>query len=282
MRLKDKVAVITGGTRGLGRALGLAFAAEGARVVFSGRSARSLAPALAEFEKAGFQAHGWVADAGDLEQTAALAAQAFEVFGGLDIWVNNAGTQGVYGPTLDIDPSVIEQVVRTNVMGVYYGSRVAMRRFVEQGHGKLINIIGAGGRSSTPYQNALASSKAWVRSFSHALAAETKDSGAGVYAYSPGIVLTDMLGDLRVVEGSEKRLERFPTIMRMWARPPEQVVEKAVWLASSATDGKTGLEVFNLTPFEMLAGAAREGLRMLLRKEPPGVDLKITTVPPSR
>ena len=98
------------------------------------------------------------------------------------------------------------------------------------------------------------------------LAEETKGTGVGVYAYNPGMVLTDLLTHGEVIQGSEARLRRFPTIVRLLAKPPEAPAEKAVWLASPATDGKTGLLVSFSTPWTMAGGAIREGLRALCRQ----------------
>jgi NAD(P)-dependent dehydrogenase (short-subunit alcohol dehydrogenase family) len=129
-----------------------------------------------------------------------------------------------------------------------------------------------------PWQNAYGASKSWVRAFTLALAEETKGSGAGVFAFNPGMVLTDLLTDVDVVAGSESKLKQFPTIVRMWARPPEEPAAKAVWLASSATDGKTGLLVSMMSPSVMAGGALREGLRVLLRRPAAPLDIHIDTV----
>jgi NAD(P)-dependent dehydrogenase (short-subunit alcohol dehydrogenase family) len=177
---------------------------------------------------------------------------------------------------MEMAPAAFEQVVNTNILGTYYGSHAAMRRFLAQGSGKLINLLGHGWKGPVPFQNPYSASKAWVRSFTMALAEETKQAGAGgigVFAFNPGMVLTELLTDVEVIEGSEPRLERFPAIVRMWAKPPEVPAAKAVWIASAATDGKTG-EIYNIfTPADMLSGALREGMRRLSGK---GADVDVT------
>ena len=88
------------------------------------------------------------------------------MFGNIDIWVNNAGYGGIYGPTATIDPQDFERVMRTNIFGEYYGSWVALQHFLAQGTGgKLINLLGRGDTTPVAFQNAYASSKAWVRNF---------------------------------------------------------------------------------------------------------------------
>jgi len=280
--LEGKVAVITGGTRGLGLGIAQAFARNGAAVVVASRSQQSVDESVQRLQAAGARASGLAVDVSNLEQVQGLVRHAVSCFGKLDIWVNNAGTAGPYGPTLGFDPKDFVQVVQTNILGVYYGSRAALSHFVAQRSGKLINLLGHGYNGPVPWQNAYASSKAWVRAFTKALAEETKESGAGVYAFNPGMVLTDLLTDVDVIAGSEERLKNFPAVVRMWAKPVEVPAQKAVWIASAATDGKTGLLVSIFSPVTMLEGALKEGWRVLLRKPAPDVDLRLKTIAPYR
>ena len=274
--LKDKVAVITGGTRGLGLAMARAFGREGAAVVIGSRSPEAVQAALEELHKDGGKVSGLACDVASAEQVQALAAHALAAFGRMDIWVNNAGVAGPYGPTIDTAPEAFMRVVETNIVGVYNGSRTAMLQFLLQGHGKLINVLGRGYNEPVPLQNAYASSKAWMYSFTMALAKETKNSGVGVFALAPGMMVTDLLTEVEVIAGYEHKLKPMGTIIRMWARPPESAAEKAVWLASSATDGKTGRLVKLMGFSIMLGGALQEGFRRLMRQAPPqDVNLKV-------
>jgi len=278
--LDGKVAVITGGTRGLGLGIAEAFAQAGAAVVVESRSQASVDAAVQSIQAGGGRAAGMAVDVAELAQMTALAEYAVAQFGQLDIWVNNAGTAGPYGPTLGNTPKDFTQVIQTNILGVYHGSRAAMEYFVAQKRGKLINILGHGYNGPVPWQNAYASSKAWTRSFTKALADETKDSGVGVYAFNPGLVLTDLLTQVDVIAGSEDRLKNFPTVVRMWAKPPEVPAQKAVWIASPATDGKTGLLISLFSPAVMLGGASRELLRTVFRRPASGQDIKMRVIPP--
>jgi glucose 1-dehydrogenase len=279
-RLEGKVAVITGGARGFGLALAQAFTLEGAAVFLASRSTDAVEAAIHSLHQSGYRASGLATDVTDLIQMQALSAATIREFGQLDIWVNNAGYAGPYGPTIQVEPDAFLQVVQTNILGVYHGSLVAMQHFMGQDQGKLINILGYGAKGAAPYQNAYGSSKAWVRRFTQSLAQETKDSGVGVFAFSPGMVLTEMLTHGEVIDGSQERLKNFPKVLRILARPPETVTERMIWLASSATDGKTGLEVFSGSVGRMMLGALREGMRSLLKRPAPQIVMEMKVIPP--
>lgn len=281
--LDGKVAVITGSSRGLGLTIARAYAREGAAVVLSGRSAAALQTAAESLKQQGAQVSWQIADVSDLAQVQALAEHAVETFGKIDIWVNNAGVGGVYGPTVAIEPEAFESVVRTIIFGEYYGSVVALQYFLAQDKGgKLINLLGRGDDEPVPYQNAYASSKAWVRNFTLALAKENKKKkGIGIYAFNPGLVNTDLLRKIDVIEGYEKPLQFFSTIIRWWANSPEVPAEKAVELASSATDGKTGLEVKVLNPRILIGGILRDLRRTLTRQPKPDTSLSLNRIPPA-
>jgi NAD(P)-dependent dehydrogenase (short-subunit alcohol dehydrogenase family) len=279
--LAGKVAVVTGSSRGLGLAIARAYAQQGAAVVLSSRTLPAVDQAVADLRQNGFSAVGQACDTADPLQVEALANLAVTRFGKLDIWVNNAGAGAPYGPTLSVPRDRFVRVVQTNILGVYYGSMAAMQRFIPQKSGKLINLIGRGADKPVPYQNAYASSKIWVRSFTKSLAQEYTNSGVGVYIFNPGLVLTDMTMDVEAIEGYGQRLSVFNTILRMWGNLPHVPANKAVWLASAATNGKTGLEVSVLTPGLVVRGALGELARRLFRRPVTIKEVKVTDIPPA-
>ena len=280
--LDGKVAVITGSTRGFGLAMARAFAGAGAQVVVSSRSMEAVARAVELLRGEGAQVSGLACDVGDLSQVEALAAHAVKRFGRFDVWVNNAALAPPYGPTASIPVESFERATRTNVLGAYYGSLVALRHFLPRGKGKLINILGRGERGPTPFQSGYAASKAWLRSFSLAMAKEYKDSGVDIFTLNPGMMPTDMLTNFEAVAGHTARVQLLGTVIRMWASPPEVPAQRAVWLASAATDGRTGLSVRMSRLPRMLAGVLREGVRRLFGRPAPPLDIQVRVVEPDQ
>lgn len=280
--LEGKVAVITGSTRGLGRGIAEAFTREGASVVIAGRTTAAVEHALEILRQQGREhVSGLATDVASLEQAKALAEHALRTFGRIDIWINNAGMSATYGPTIAIDPVTFENVLQTNIIGTYHGSLVALHYFKKQGvQGKLINLMGAGDRKPIANQNAYASSKTWVRTFTLALAKEMQGTGISVHAINPGLVNTDLIRKVDAIKGYEKSFKAFSVIIRLWANPPAVPAQRIVQLASSATDGKSGLEVHVLGLQQQLRGALKELRRIVTRQPAPDTSIDITLVPP--
>jgi len=280
--LENKVAVITGGSRGLGLAIAQAYARAGAKIVIASRSQRSVDSAVEMLKATGAQVTGVACDVADIVQVDALAEHALKIFGPIDIWVNNAGLSAPYGPTAHIPSREFQNVVNTNIIGTYNGSVVALRKMSAQRHGKIINLLGRGDTGSVPFQNAYSSSKVWVRNFTKALAVEYKDSGIEIFGFNPGLVRTEMLSQVEAITGFEKSLNALSFIVAMWGNTADVPAEKALWLASPATDGKTGQMVTVLTPGLMLKGLFTVGLRRLLHLPINLMELNVKTIAPVR
>lgn len=277
--LQEKAAIVTGSTRGFGLAIARAFIAEGAAVVVSARSQVAVEQTVSELALGGGLVVGKTCDVTDLSQVQALADLALAKFGRLDIWVNNAGISGPYGPTIHLYPDDFIQVIQTNILGTYYGSLVAMRHFLKQGIGKLINVFGRGERGPLPLQNAYGSSKAWVKNFTLALAEEYKESGVGVFGISPGMMDTDMLLDVKVVAGFEGRLKSLASVVQALSQLPEIPVNHAIWLASTATDGRTGLVSREMNSAKVMGRFLRLGFNRLLHQPGRPIEVKVSSVP---
>lgn len=281
MILKDKVAVITGGSRGLGLAIAQIYASAGAKVVIASRTLRSVDLAVDSLRANGYQAAGFVCDVADISQVEILAQHAIQTFGRIDIWINNAGLSAPYGPTAHIPSADFMNVIHTNITGTYNGSVVAMRYFFPQKSGKLINLLGRGDKGSISLQNAYSSSKVWVRNFTKTLANEYKNSGVEVFGFNPGLVKTEMLSDVHAIKGYEKNMKPLSFIAMLWGNEADVPAKKALWLASSATDGKNGMQVTVMTAAFMLSRLLALPFQWLFNRPLDMLDLNITSVEPS-
>lgn len=252
-RLKGKVAVVTGSTRGIGLLMAAALAQAGAHVVISSRSMAAVEAAYEKFAAIpGVQVLGVECDVRDLAQVERLAQRALDRFGQIDVWFNNAGITGPYARTGEIPPDEWRAVIETNLIGAYHGTYVALQHMVPRNAGKIINVLGAGERdirrTRFEYMSAYATSKAALRRFTLTVAEEYRDTNLSILGFNPGLVKTDLtLQPKPLTEEAAERLKGFSAILDRLATPPEAVAEMAVYLASRATDGETG-RIYRLRP----------------------------------
>jgi NAD(P)-dependent dehydrogenase (short-subunit alcohol dehydrogenase family) len=194
MELKDKVAAITGGSRGIGLAIAEAFLDEGARVFISGRDEAALRAALERLSKDGAgRADGCRCDVRRHEDCRAMIARAAERFGGLDILVNNAGI-GVFKPVDQLTPEEWDATIATNLSGVFYCSREAIPHLRKRGGGTIINISSLAGINAFPGGAAYNASKFGLNGFSEAMMQDVRYDGIRVSYVMPGSVDTAFSG----------------------------------------------------------------------------------------
>lgn len=270
--LAGRVAVVTGSSRGLGLAFARLLGEHGATVVLTARTAADVERAVADLRTAGITAHGLAADVGVLTDVERVRDEAAR-HGVLDIWVNNAGAAGVFGPTATTPVADFERVTHTNILGTYYGSRVALGVFLAQGHGDLVNLYGRGDDRPVPLQNAYASSKAWVRSFTRALQGEVRDTDVRVHGMNPGLVRTDMLGRVSTQVGFEGRMKALPVVVALWGQAPDVAARPLLDLVTSERR-----EFRDLTRRTMLTRALANAVGGRLRRDR-RLPLDITIVP---
>ena len=193
-----KTIVITGSTRGIGYGLADSFLARGCQVVVNGRSEKSVAEAVATLSKK-HEASRMVGVAGDVtrhEDHQTLWDTAMTTFGNVDVWINNAGLGHPMQMVWELPIETIEKVVDVDLKGVIYGSKVAVKNMLAQGHGHLYNMEGFGsnGRPRAGL-SVYGSTKRALRFLTRSLTAETKETPVKVSALSPGIVITDFITD---------------------------------------------------------------------------------------
>jgi NAD(P)-dependent dehydrogenase (short-subunit alcohol dehydrogenase family) len=189
--------VITGGTRGIGRALAEAFLTRGCAVTITSRQQAALDSALAEIRASYSRGtiFGTVCDVRQYNQLELLWAQAEKHMGGIDIWINNAGISNPMGSFWDLDADAYADVVTTNLIGSMYGSKVALKGFLRQGHGALYNLEGLGSKDNRKVkgQSVYGTTKAALYYLDQAVAAELENPHVIMGALQPGMVLTDMI-----------------------------------------------------------------------------------------
>jgi 3-oxoacyl-[acyl-carrier protein] reductase len=187
MQWNGSVVVITGASRGIGKATALAAAGKGATVGLMARTEAELAAVLKE---AGGKGAIAVADVGDGEQIRAALAQLERDLGPVDILVANAGI-GAYGPFADIDPADIERIVRVNTLGTLYAVRAVVPGMIERRRGHIVTIGSIAGRIGSPFEAAYAASKFAQVGFTEAISVELSPYNVGVSMVNPGPVQTD-------------------------------------------------------------------------------------------
>jgi NAD(P)-dependent dehydrogenase (short-subunit alcohol dehydrogenase family) len=192
-QLDGRVAVVTGGSRGIGLAIARALLAQGAKVVVGGRTASSLADAEAELQAGDRLAtvQGSVADEADAN---GLVSGAVERFGGLDILINNAGV-GAFANVASCSTEQWHDVIGTNLTGVFFMSRAAIPHLRERGGGWIINISSLAGQNPFAGGAAYSASKAGLDAFTHALMLEVRHDNIRVSIVAPGSVQTKFSGN---------------------------------------------------------------------------------------
>lgn len=235
--LEGKVALVTGGSRGIGRGIAQALAEAGAKVAITARTAQGAADAAAELTAAGHTAIGVAMDVTDTESVERAVAEVEASLGPVDILINNAGIS-IGGAALEIDDDVWTQTLDTNLNGVWRCSRAVGRRMAARGGGTIVNIgsMSAMIVNLSRWQPAYLASKAAVHQLTKALAAEWAPHGIRVNAMAPGYILTEMspvdqpeLYDTCIAPAAMKR---HGTV--------DEIGSVAVFLASDASSFMTG------------------------------------------
>ena len=193
MDVPGKIAIVTGGTRGIGRAIALSLVRAGAEVAITGRKELDLAHATSQLKQHG-KATGYVCDVRDYEQVKSTFAKVSEDLGGLDILVNNAGV-GIFSSVESMSIGDFRAVLETNVFGVFYCCHEAIPLLKRRGGGYIINISSLAGANPHPNMAAYNASKFALNGFSEALMQEVRHDGIKVSYIMPGSVNTEFGGD---------------------------------------------------------------------------------------
>jgi 3-hydroxybutyrate dehydrogenase len=242
VELEGRVAAVTGGTAGIGRAIAEAFVAEGARVVVSGRNAERGKQVASEIGVLFGQG-----DATTKEGVEQVVEAAVREFGQIDILVNNAGGAERLTPLVDLYDEDFDLVMKWNVYSTFWGTRAALRHMLPRGYGRIINISSVEGKHGKPVLTAYVAAKHAINGLTKATAKEVGTQGVTVNAICPGLVITDIIKnngpntaaamgitfDEMVALFSEESAIKRPNTL-------DEVAAVAVLLASEVGAGITG------------------------------------------
>ena len=226
--MTGKAALITGGSRGIGKAVATAYARAGAGVFICARSAADLDRTLAEIRASGGKVWGCAGDVGDAAQVKTIVQAAAEQFGKLDVLVNNASFLGPRVPIADYPVSAWEDVLRVNLTGSFLMIHEALKIMMPQRHGSIINVSSGVGRAGKARWGAYAAAKFGVEGLTQVLADEVREVGIRVNTVNPGPTRTEM------------RALAYPEEDPLTLVTPDEIVPIFVYLASDAAVAVTG------------------------------------------
>jgi 3-hydroxybutyrate dehydrogenase len=246
MELEGRVAAITGGTRGIGRAIAEAFVAEGAKVVINGRSEDKGQRALAEMG-AGDSVHFIPGDVMDQSVCEGIVDQTVEHFGRIDIMVSNAGGGGDTAPVVDMEDDSWNRVMDWNLNHPFWCTRRALKHMIPQKSGRIINISSMYGKVALPSNAHYVTTKHGLNGLTKAVALEVGELGITCNSLCPGGILTDVMHEQGPQAAKAMGIE-FEDLLDVMAQPSaikrlnevEDVALVAVLLASDAGAGITG------------------------------------------
>jgi len=233
--LAGKVAMITGASQGLGRALALAYAKEGASIVINARSEESIRPVAEEAESTGAEVLALAADVSKSADVGRLVDAATQRFGHVDALVNNAGILGPRVPILDYPEDEWRRVIDANLTGVFLVSKAVIEHMPEGG--SIVNVVSGVSVEGRPEWGAYSASKFGVEGLTQILAAELKERGIRVNAVDPGGMRTEMRAAAYPEEDPRERIT------------PEENTDVFLYLASDESKGVSG-ERFKAQEFQ--------------------------------
>jgi NAD(P)-dependent dehydrogenase (short-subunit alcohol dehydrogenase family) len=238
--LQGKVAVVTGASRGIGRATTLAFAGAGARLALVGRDRAKLAESLELVRKVGAEAETYVCDVREEAQVKQLADEVARRFGGVHILVNNAGT-AIRKNVIDFSLDEWRALTDTNITGVFLMSKYFVPHMRGHGYGRIINLTSIMAHVSTTGRGVYSATKHAVAGLTKALSLELAGDNINVVAISPGFIATDLTAPLRADPvRNEALLAQTP--LHRWGQP-EEIAALALYICSPQAGFMTGNDV---------------------------------------
>jgi len=237
-QIQGKIAIVTGASRGIGRAIAHSLAEAGAKVALSSRKLEDLQKVAEEIRRKGGDAFPIAAHNGKVADLENLVTKTVEHYGTIDILVNNAATNPVFGPIIQVDESAWNKIMEVNVRGAFFLSRSAALVMGETGGGVIVNIASSAGLRPMPFLGAYSVSKAGVIMLTKVLAVEWAGLKIRVNAVAPGIIETRFSEALWKNETILEEVQKRQPIPRVGQ--PEEIAGAVLFLASPASSYMTG------------------------------------------
>lgn len=203
--LQGKKVLITGGGKGIGRAVAVALAQEGADIALIGRSEGPLQEVVAALAGTGVKAAYAIADVGVMEEVDKAVATLTQQLGSIDILINNAGI-AAFGGFMDLTPAQWEDIIRVNLLGVYYVTRAVLPDMIARKSGDIINISSTAGQRGAPLTSAYSASKFGLLGLTESLMLEVRKHNIRVSALTPSTIATDMAKELNLTDGNPEKV----------------------------------------------------------------------------
>ncbi len=234
-----KVVLVTGATRGLGRAIAFGLAQAGARLIINGRKPDSCEAAAAEIRAAGGEAVGIAAHCGDTAALDGLISGSLAAFGRVDVLFNNAGINPQFAMLNEVAVPLFDKLIEVNLKGPWYLASRLAPHMREHGGGSIINVISVGGLKPGAGVGVYCATKAALHALSCSMAAEWAGWGIRVNSLAPGTYNTDMLRGAGANDPNFLKISTAASLMRRIAEP-EELLGSALYLASDASSYTTG------------------------------------------
>ncbi|WP_010136282.1 3-ketoacyl-ACP reductase [Ochrovirga pacifica] len=233
--LKEQKAIVTGGSRGLGKVTAIALAKQGVHIAITGRNEEALKNTVSEIQKLGVKVTYAAFDISDYDAVKKGIEQVITDLGGVDILINNAGI-AAFGSFMDMEVTQWTKIIQTNVMGMYYVTKEVLPYLIEKNCGDIINVSSTAGINGNATTSAYSASKFAVIGMSESLMKEVRKNNIRVTTLTPSTIASDMSLELGITDGDEDKVlqpEDFAEVVVAGLKLPRRAFVKGLSLWST-------------------------------------------------
>jgi NAD(P)-dependent dehydrogenase (short-subunit alcohol dehydrogenase family) len=255
MKLENKVIVVTGATRGIGRSIAEACGRQGGKIVICSRHEAAVNEIIDNLKNTGISITGITADVSRYADLEKLLHHAIDTWGKVDVWINNAGLSSGMRAIYELNENEIKEVIDVNLTGTLMSCKLVLPYFIRQNGGIIINMGGRGGQGdASPFLTTYAATKAAVVSLTKSLAKEYKSYPISIHSVIPGMVATDFYRDIKIGANQEDNLASIPFVLKAFGVPLDEVGDFFVQISAQKPGKVTGKTYFLLKGGRLLRG----------------------------